>query len=154
MPAKLDMKYYSMNSPKKGYSWETPPAIVAEAEIAETHKADVIFIGGGISGLAAAARCVSQGLDCIIIDKNERMVAVAGQIGAINSKEMEAKGLHVDKKKFAADWLKVSGSRVEESLMWIFINRSAEAFEWLVELTEGTVDVGIYVSYKGLMFNE
>ena len=150
----LDMKFYSLNSPKKGYSWETPPEVVPEANITHTHKADVVIIGGGISGLAAAARCASQGLDCIVIDKSEKMTAVAGQVGAINTKEMEANGLHVDKKKFAADWLKISGSRVEESLMWIFINRSGEGFEWMLSLAEGEVYPKVYVGYKGPMFNE
>ena len=150
----MDYKFYSMKSPKKGYSWETAPAPVPEAQITETLEAEVITIGGGISGLAAAARCANQGLSGIVIDKNEKLVALAGQIAAINSRWMAEKDIKIDKKQLAADWLKVSGSRVEEELLWIFINRSAEGFEWMIDLTEGTVDVGIYASYLGPMFNE
>ena len=150
----MDYKFYSMKSPKKGYSWETPPAPVPEEQIVETLETDVVTIGGGISGLAAAARCANQGFSGIVIDKNEKLMALAGQIAAVNSKWMAEKDIKIDKKQLAADWLKVSGSRVEEALLWIFINRSAEGFEWLVELTEGTVDVGIYASYLGPMFNE
>ncbi|MDR0905544.1 MAG: FAD-binding protein, partial [Oscillospiraceae bacterium] len=154
MSKSLEMKFYSNKSPKKGYSWETPPAQIPESEIAETLEADVVIIGGGISGLAAAARCTAKGLSGIVIDKNKNQVALAGQIAAINTKVMAEKGIVIDKKQLAADWLKVSGSRVEEELLWIFINRSAEGFEWLLDLAEGGVEASVYVGYKGPMFNE
>ncbi len=154
MAQDLEMKFYSNRSPKRGYSWETPPDPVPESDIVETLEADVVVIGGGISGLAAAARCTSQGLKVIIIDKNDRLVALAGQVAAINTRAMAEKGIVIDKKQLAADWLKVSGSRVQEELLWIFINRSAEGFEWMLELAEGCLEVGIYVGYRGPMFNE
>jgi len=154
MPKKLEMKFYSSRSPKRGYSWETPPPPVPEEQIAETLETDVVVIGGGISGLAAAARCTAKGLGGIIIDKNAHLVALAGQIAAINTKAMAEKGIFIDKKQLAADWLKVSGSRVQEELLWIFINRSAEGFEWMLEIAGGCLNVGIYVGYKGPMFNE
>jgi succinate dehydrogenase/fumarate reductase flavoprotein subunit len=154
MAKNLEMKFYSNRSPKRGYSWETPPAPIPDSQIAETLEADAVVIGGGISGLAAAARITAKGLSCIVLDKNAHMMALAGQIAAINTKAMAEKGIVIDKKQFAADWLKVSGSRVQEDLLWIFINRSAEGFEWMLELAEGCLDVGIYVGYKGLMFNE
>jgi succinate dehydrogenase/fumarate reductase flavoprotein subunit len=150
----LEMKFYSKNSPKKGYSWETEPAAIPEAQIAETLTADVIIIGGGISGLAAAARVTGKGLSAIIIDKNKRTVALAGQIAAVNTKTMAEKGVVIDKKQLAADWLKVSGSRVEESLLWLFINRSGEGFEWLLDLAEGEVEASVYNAYKGPWFTE
>jgi hypothetical protein len=77
-------------------------------------------------------------------------VALAGQIAAINTKIMAEKGIVIDKKQLAADWLKVSGSRVQDELLWIFINRSAEGFEWMLDLTEGCLDVGVYVDIKAL----
>lgn len=154
MAKNLEMMFYGKHSPKRGYSWETPPAPIQESQIAETLEADVVVIGGGISGLAAAARVTCRGLSGIVIDKNDHLFALAGQIAAINTKAMADKGIVIDKKQFAADWLKVSGSRVQEELLWIFINRSAEGFEWMLELAEGCLDVGIYVGYKGPMFNE
>ena len=137
MAKNLEMKFYSKDSPKRGYSWETPPAKVPEEQIAETLEADVVVIGGGISGLAAAARCTNRGLGCIVIDKKDRLSALAGQIAAVNTKVMAEKGIVIDKKQLAADWMKVSGSRVQEDLLWLFINRSAEGFEWMLDLTEG-----------------
>ena len=96
--SELEMKFYSQRSPKKGYSWETPPAAVPESEIAETVTAEVLVIGGGISGLAASARCADKGLQVVTLDKNEKLRALAEQIAAVNSRVMAEKGLHIDPK--------------------------------------------------------
>ena len=37
----LEMKFYSNRSPKKGYSWETPPEPIPEDQIAETVTTEV-----------------------------------------------------------------------------------------------------------------
>lgn len=154
MAKELAMKFYSNKSPKKGYSWETPPAPIPEADIVETLEAEVIVIGGGISGLAASARLADRGVRCITIDKNERLFALAGQVAAVNSRIMAEKGIVIDTKQLAADWLKVSGSRVQEDLLWVFINRSAEGFHWMLDLAGDNVEVGVYVAYQGPTFNE
>ena len=150
----LEMKFYSNRSPKKGYSWETPPARIPESEIAETVKTQVLVIGGGISGLAASARCAVKGLKVITLDKNEKLRALAGQIAAVNSRVMAEKGIVIDKKQLAADWLKMSGSRVQEDLLWLFLNRSAEGFHWMLDIAGDCLDVGVYEAYKGPMFSE
>ena len=154
MQQELEMKFYSNKTPKKGFSWETPPEPVPEAEIAETVTAEVIVLGGGISGLAASARCADRGLKVVTLDKNEKMQALAGQIAAVNSRVMAEKGITIDKKQLAADWLKMSGSRVQEDLLWLFINRSAEGFHWLLDLAGDCLEVGVYEAYKGPMFSE
>ena len=150
----LELKFYSYRSPKKGYSWETPPAKIPESEIAETVTTEVLVIGGGISGLAGAARCADKGLKVIVLDKREKTLALAGQIAAVNSRVMAEKGIVIDKKMLAADWLKMSGSRVQEDLLWLFLNRSAEGFHWMLDLAGDCIDVGVYEAYKGLMFTE
>ena len=151
----LELKFYSYLSPKKGYSWETPPAKIPESDIAETVKTEVLILGGGISGLAAGARCVDMGLKVVCLDKNEKLKALAGQIAAVNSRVMAKQGIVIDKKQLAADWLKMSGSRVQEDLLWLFINRSAEGFHWMLDLAgEENLDVSVYQAYQGPMFSE
>ncbi len=84
------------------------------------------------------------GLKVIIVDKYKQMMAHAGQISAVNTRVMEEKGFHVNKAQLARDWMEVSGSRVNEELLWLFLNRSAEAFEWFTGLAEGCLDIRIY----------
>ncbi len=151
----MEPKFYSRLSPKRGWSWETPPAPVREEQIIETHEADVAIVGGGISGLAAGARCAQKGMKVIIADKHPQLLGRAAHVGVLDSAVMRRLGISIDKKRFARDWMAVSGSRVNEELLWLYINRSGEAFDWLMEQGGEAVDATIYTGYyKGPVFNE
>jgi fumarate reductase flavoprotein subunit len=151
----MEPKSYSSLSPKRGWSWETPPAPIPEEEIAETLVADVAIIGGGISGLAAGARCSQKGMRVVIVDRFRELLGRAAHVGVLDSAVMRRLGITIDKKKFARDWMMVSGSRVNEELLWLYINRSGEAFDWLMEQGGDAVDATIYTGYyKGPGFSE
>lgn len=148
-------KSYSCLSAKRGWSWETPPAPIPEEQIAETLEADVAIVGGGISGLAAGARLTQQGMSVIIADRFSQLLGRAAHVGVLDSKVMRRLGIVIDKKKFARDWMMVSGSRINEELLWMYINRSGEAFDWLMDQGGEAVDATIYTGYyKGPGFNE
>lgn len=115
------------------HSWDTPPPPIPESDIAETLTTDVVIVGGGISGLATAARCTQLGLSCIVLEKHRGIVAHGAHIASVGSRIQRENGVFIDKKQFARDWMRICGSRVNEDLLWLFINRSEEAFEWLLE---------------------
>lgn len=151
----LMLNAYSKLSPKKGWSWETEPDPIPEREIAETLEADVLIIGGGVSGLAAGARLTQKGYSVIIVDRYKNLLGRAGHVGVLDSSVMRRLGVSIDKKQFAKDWMRVTGSRVNEELVWLYINRSGEAFDWLLEQGEGAVDATLYTGYyKGPGFAE
>lgn len=148
-------KSYSNLSPKRGWSWETPPEKIAEEKILETLTADVVIIGAGISGLAAAARCTQRGLNTIVLDRLSNLFVRVAQVGVLDSAVMRRCGVSIDKKKFARDWVMVSGSRCNEELMWVYIKRSGEAFDWMMDQGGDAVDATLYTGYyKGEVFNE
>ena len=151
----MEPRAYSYLSPKRGWSWETPPAPIPEGQISETVEADVVIIGGGISGLAAGARCTQRGMSVVIADKYRALLGRAAHVGVLDSAVMRRLGITIDKKRFARDWMMISGSRVSEELLWLYINRSGEAFDWLMEQGGDAVDATIYTGYyKGPVFNE
>ena len=151
MANNLQMKFYSMNSPAQ-LLVETPPTI-PENMISESLEAEA-RLSAAYKRACRAARCACRGLSCIVLDKNTGLKALAGQIAAVNSRVMAELGITIDKKQLAADWMKVSGSRVQEDLLWIFINRSAEGFEWMLDLTEGSVEAKVFIAYRGPVFGE
>ena len=57
----LEMKFYSNRSPKKGYSWETPPQPIPEDQIAETVTTEVLVIGWGRLGRTLGPRLAALG---------------------------------------------------------------------------------------------
>ena len=129
-PAEKDAKI----NKSRNYSWETPPEPIPEDEIAETVEAEVVIVGGGISGLAGGARCAQLGRKVVILEKTGGLVAHGAHIATVGSYLQRENGVHIDKQQFARDWMRISGSRVNEELLWIYINRSEEAFDWLLEM--------------------
>lgn len=146
-------RWYSLRSPKRGRSWETPPPAIPEDSIAETVTAEVAVIGGGFAGLAAGARCAQAGLSVVIADKAEKPSAADDLIGAVDSSFMQNKGVRIDKAALARDWLAVCGSRVDEKLLWLYLNRSGEALDWLLSLAGDRLEVSLQSGYQGSGFD-
>ena len=121
---------YSNRSKPRGGSWESAPEVLGEPAV--TREADVVVIGGGISGLTAAVHCAQLGLSVIVAEKRAESVHRGRYIGIV------PKG--ADKKLFAKRWLRACGSRVNEELLWKYIDRSASALDWLVGLAEGSAE--------------
>ena len=137
------------------YPWGTPPPKIDEALIAETITADVAIIGGGISGLATGARCVQLGQSVVVVEKYKGLVAHGAHIASVGSDIQRQNGVFIDKKQFARDWMRICGSRVNEDLLWLYINRSEEAFHWLLELGGDAIEAHLFGGqYKGPDFTE
>ena len=137
------------------YPWGTPPPKIDETLITETVTADVAVIGGGISGLAAGARCTQRGLTVVVADKYKDIVSHGAQIGSVGSRCQRENGVRINKKQFARDWMRASGSRVDEEQLWLFINKSEEAFEWLLDCGGDAIEAKLYGGYyKGPDFTE
>jgi succinate dehydrogenase/fumarate reductase flavoprotein subunit len=153
-------KFYVMSHPiekqqVKRWSWETKPDPIPEAQISETREYDAVIIGGGISGLATGARAAQLGLDIVVLEKGNGFTAHGGHVASVGSSIQRANGVHIDGAQFARDWMHICGSRVNEDLLWLYINRSEEAFEWIMELGGDEVYAELYGGYyKGKNFAE
>ncbi len=118
------------------YPWQTPPEPILESEIIETLETDVVVVGAGISGLSAAAKAAENGADVLVLEKGKNWVGRGGHFGVVESRYMDSLGVHIDKKRFARDWMRQCGNRCKEDLVWLFINRSGDAMNWLLDLAE------------------
>jgi fumarate reductase flavoprotein subunit len=140
---------------KTRYAWETPPAPIPEGQIVETLEADVVIIGAGIAGLAAGTRCGELGMRVIVVDKYNGLVAHGAHIACLDSPVMRKLGVKIDKEEFARRWMHTSGSRVNEDLLWLYINKGEEAVQWLLDLAKGECELHLYGGqYKGPEFTE
>jgi succinate dehydrogenase/fumarate reductase flavoprotein subunit len=139
----------------RNYPWRTPPAPVPEDAIAQSVEADVIVVGGGISGLAAGARLTQLGIKTIVLEKSRGLVAHGAHVASVGSDVQRQNGVFIDKAQFARDWMRISGSRVNEDLLWLYINRSEEAFNWLLEMGGDNVYPVLFGgNYRGPDFTE
>lgn len=122
--------------PAKKWSWETAPEPIAEADIIDTTEADIVIVGGGIGGCAAACHAVELGDSVVVIEKTETVQSRGGHFGAVDSKAMLEAGIQIDKEELARQWVARCSDRCKEELVWLFINRSHEAMDWLIDKAE------------------
>ena len=140
---------------QRHYSWETPPPPIPEESISETITTEVVIIGGGISGLAGAARCTQLGLKVIVLEKSGGLVAHGAHVATVGSDIQRQNGVFIDKVQFARDWMRISGSRVDERFLWLYVNRSEEALNWLLKMGGDHVFPTLFGgNYRGPDFTE
>ena len=136
-------------------AWAKEPEHIPESLISETLETEVLIIGGGIAGMAAGARCTDLGLKCIIVEKFHDIVGRGAHIACTDSPVMRRLGVKIDKKQFARDWMHVCGSRVNEELLWLYLNNCSEAVQWLTDLGGDNVELRLFGGrYKGPDFTE
>ena len=103
---------------------------------------DVVVVGGGGSGLAAAARCTQLGLSVAVIEKQSQLGGTTGiaigsftasgtrfqeQAGVVDRVEDHCE----DAGKFAKPEIE---ARNNQRLRQFFLQHSAETLEWLTDL--------------------
>lgn len=124
---------------KQAPSFFTAPAPLTEADCASTEEADVIVIGAGNAGCAAAASCADNGLSVIVLEKLGTVQGRGGGIGLCNTKftkeygEKIGQDLTVNVDEAQHRWIRTCASRVKESLVSMWFNRSGEAGDWLID---------------------
>lgn len=125
------------------HSWEIAPDPVDESEIVNTVETEVLIIGAGYSGLAAAASSAERGVDVIVLEKNMNVTGHGvGGTGSVGSKiidEIAASGdetVIMDKPYSVVQWLRACANRCRESFVAKFFNESHRAMDWLIDLAE------------------
>ncbi|MBR9727776.1 FAD-binding protein [Shewanella intestini] len=121
----------------KKWSWETVPAPIPESKIVKTIKSEIVVIGAGIAGLAAAARASELGGKVAVVEKHTDVRICGLMFGATNSKLMQKNNIKCDKEQVVVDWLKTCGDRPQEELVRLYVDRSPEVIDWLIEKAEG-----------------
>ena len=120
-------------------SFMTAPDPIAPADCAQTKTADVIVIGAGNAGCAAASSCVDNGLNVIVIEKLGSVQGRGGGIGLCNTKFTKSYGdehgldLMVNVEEAQHRWIRTCASRVKESLVSLWFNKSGEAGDWFID---------------------
>jgi len=117
------------------WSFQVKPDAPLDSEIVEVVDCEVVVVGGGIGGFAAAARLKELGADVVIIEKSSNYSGKGGHFGVASSSLMEEKGIHNDMKAVARQWIAMSGNNVDQELIWLFLNRGCEAMDWLMPKT-------------------
>lgn len=121
---------------------------IAEGDIKETRECDVLIVGAGMAGMAAAATAADLGLNFMVVDKGAEPAAPHFDVGAVNSKFTEQTGQSIDKGRILNELNRYASFKNDSMVAKTWINESAEMVEWLQALYEAklgnctvTVDV-------------
>jgi succinate dehydrogenase/fumarate reductase flavoprotein subunit len=138
------------------FSFETPPEPIPEPEIAVTETFDIVVVGAGLSGLCAALRASELGAKVAVLEKTKSWNVRGGHIGVANSKAWRQAGVVNDKKELVREWLAACGNRAMEEQVWLFVNSSEEAMNWLIdfEAVRGMTPRLVGARYTGPSYTE
>ncbi|QNO14269.1 FAD-dependent oxidoreductase [Alkalicella caledoniensis] len=104
---------------------------------AVTLETDVVVVGGGVAGLAAALEAKNNGADVIVVEKlpfaGGSTIRSGGKILAANTSIQESLGIKDNAADFAAFLMEIGENQVDEDFINLIANNSAENIEWLME---------------------
>ena len=135
-PRSVDSPVSSNNSPTDAGkpAFLTPPA--PPTDIAEVLECDVLVIGLGLAGIAAARQAAEDGVAVIGIDKQEgpSWVSMAGDFGVVGSQIQKNLGINWAPRADIVNQLQKDMTyRPTPSLLNYWYDHSGADFDWLVE---------------------
>lgn len=128
-----------------GASWLGVEPEIAEGDITSTEETGLLIIGAGTAGLAAAATAADLGLDFMIADKNTMVQDTREYFGAVNTKYTKEAGQEVDKIRTMNEIARYSNGRTNRAVLKVWLDESAECFEWVDELVQKATGKELYL---------
>lgn len=112
-------------------AWLGAEPQVDAADIVATDTCDLLIVGAGCAGLAAAATAADLGLNYILVDKANTIPETREYLGAVNSADTEAAGVSVDAGKILNEISRYSSGKCDRDVVKVWVDNSAEMISWL-----------------------
>jgi fumarate reductase flavoprotein subunit len=113
-----------------------PQQPIPSDDIRETCTTDVVVVGAGTSGKAAALSAAEAGAAVIQIDKHVTYRWGGGMIGAIDSRLQKKFGVEIDKDEVCLELMRWGGNKPDQRLYRVWADRSGEIMDWLMDITD------------------
>jgi fumarate reductase flavoprotein subunit len=119
---------------KDDLTWLGEEPVIRESEIAETADTEVLIIGGGSSGLTAAATAAELGLKTLLIEIRRHFTPMRKEIGAVGSRIQKAEGVEIDIQELARQQVMYAGAFIDQRLPLVWARESGEMMDWYEKL--------------------
>ena len=103
----------------------------AANDIKETKQTDLLIIGAGNGGMAAAATAADLGIDFMLCEKSGSVQRTRHWFGAINTKYTEAAGVHVDEGRLLNEFSRYASGQCDQRVIRVWIKESASVVDWI-----------------------
>jgi fumarate reductase flavoprotein subunit len=117
-------------------SFELAPPPIPSREIKETVTTDVVVVGAGTSGKAAALSAAQAGARVIQIDKHTTFRWGGGHIAAIDSRLQRILGIEVEKDDVCLQLMKWAGNKPDQRLYRLWAKNSGPVMDWLMDMSD------------------
>lgn len=125
-------------APKTGTEKEMPATGASTSDISWDEECEVLVMGSGYSGLAAAIEAKNAGADVKIIEKMNRVggnsAFAAGDMAVCGSKVQAREGIEDSVDAFVSDMLIAGLYLNDEDKCRLIAEKSNETWEWSVEM--------------------
>ncbi len=111
--------------------WLGSAPSIAEGDIVETRDTELLIIGAGNAGMAAAATAADLGLDFTLCEKSGSMQRTRHWFGAVNTRYTEEAGAKVDTARLLNELMRYSSCQGDPRVARVWIEESAEMVEWI-----------------------
>lgn len=119
---------------------------VKEVEKPEDVSTDIVIVGGGGAGLAAAIEATNQGAKVIVVEKNAFLGGntnyATGGMNAAATKYQESKGIEDSPELHFKDTMKGGHDKNDPQLLKVMTEKAAETIYWLEELGANLSEIG------------
>jgi fumarate reductase flavoprotein subunit len=122
--------------PEKMWSFEVPPPPIPAKEIKEAISTEVVVVGAGMSGMAAALSAAEAGASTVLLEKHSTYIAHGIENGAINSRLQKKLGIEIDPGRVLADMVRWAGNKIDQRLVMLWASQSGGVMDWLLDMAE------------------
>jgi fumarate reductase flavoprotein subunit len=113
-----------------------PQQPIPSEDIKEIINTDIVVVGAGTSGKAAALSAAEAGAKVIQIDKHVTYRWGGGMVGAIDSRLQKKMGVKIDKDEVCLQLMKWGANKPDQRLYRVWADRSGGVLDWLMDITD------------------
>ncbi len=114
-----------------GSDWLGSAPEIAESDIVDTRDTELLIIGAGNGGMAAAATAADLGIDFTLCEKTGSIQRTRHWFGAINTMYTKEAGVEIDTGKLLNEFTRYASNQADQRVVRVWIDESAEVTEWL-----------------------
>lgn len=118
------------------HTWEKVPEAIDESLITAEQDYDIVIIGAGVSGNAAAEAAAAEGASVVLIEQSGDLTGHGCDNGCINSRFQQELGIEFDKDEIFKLLYRWSQQQANPFLIRTWIDRSGEVFDHFCDLAK------------------
>jgi fumarate reductase flavoprotein subunit len=128
--------FKSVRPANEKWAFEVPPSSIPKSHIRQVIDSDVVVIGAGIGGLAAALSAAQAGAKTILIEKGNKITVHGGWNAAVGSRLQKKLGIEIEKFELIEEFMRWGAYKPKHEIIKLWVEKSGEVMDWVMDMTE------------------